>query len=85
MGYFHRYMGYLTSGHSGSLDIGVQWKGRCRRVRGRKGGAGAMLDPSAIVVLFIGVVVLYGLLTYFVIIALRSDRGAKREVNNNQG
>jgi len=44
-----------------------------------------MLDPSAIVVLFIGVVVLYGLLTYFVIIALRSDRGAKKEVNNNQG
>ena len=32
-----------------------------------------MLDPGAIVMLFIGVVVLYGLLTYFVIIALRSE------------
>jgi len=44
-----------------------------------------MLDTSAIVMLFIGTTVLYGLLIYFVIIALRSDRGAKREVNNNQG
>lgn len=44
-----------------------------------------MLDPGAIVMLFIGVVVLYGLLTYFVIIALRNERGATREANNNKG
>ena len=44
-----------------------------------------MLDPGAIVMLFIGVVVLYGLLTYFVIIALRSEKEATREANNNQG
>ncbi len=44
-----------------------------------------MLDPGAIVMLFIGVVVLYGLLAYFVIIALRSEKGATREANNNQG
>ena len=44
-----------------------------------------MLDPSAIVMLFIGVVVLYGLLAYFVIIALRSEKKATRVANNNQG
>ena len=43
------------------------------------------MDPGAIVMLLIGVVVLYGLLTYFVIIALRSEKGAAGEADNNQG
>ena len=42
-----------------------------------------MLNPSAIVVLIIGSVVLYGVLAYFLSIALRSKKRTSEESSNN--
>jgi hypothetical protein len=43
-----------------------------------------MLNPSAIVVLIIGSVVLYGLLAYFLSIALRSKKRSSEESSGQQ-
>jgi len=43
-----------------------------------------MLNPSAIVVLIIGSVILYGLLAYFLSIALRSKKPASEESPSQQ-